>query len=253
MARSPFALTVFVAAGLAAAACSAAPAPTAPGPATAARDTATACRSLVAFDARTVEFPGDGPGSPPPTAEAVKAWAATATGPFDALARNVPADLGPSVATMRAALDAATRGAAVDTEDTGLTRAGVVIDKWGHDTCGFTKLAVVGTGTEVSGVPATLPAGPLSISYTNGGQPDKGFVLLLGKVKDGAQYTLSGLRDGSVDGFEIVDVVAAAAPTPEEPTMFSHATLAPGRYLALSPLGTPPAFTGTLVAEFTVS
>ena len=130
-------------------------------------------------------------------------------------------------------------------------RGATALDKWAHDSCGFPTLDVTGTGTDLPGVPASLPAGPLSISFTNGGAPEKaGFVLLVAKVKDGAQYTLDGIRDGSVDFTSVADVVGAAQPTAETPTAYTVATLTPGKFLVLSPIGAPPEFTGTVAAEF---
>ncbi len=249
MARTRPALAAALVTVAAAAACSSAPAPAAaPPPPT--RDPAAACRALAAFDAATVAYPGGDPTSPPPSADEVKAWAGTAVGPIGDLATTVPVELDPAVATLRKAVEGTEAGTPVNTEDTAITGASTALDKWAHDSCGFPTLDVTGTGTDLPGVPASFPAGPLSISFTNGGAPEKaGFVLLVAKVKDGAQYTLDGIRDGSVDFTSVADVVGAAQPTAETPTAYTVATLTPGKFLVVSPIGAPPEFTGTVATE----
>jgi hypothetical protein len=196
--------------------------------------------------------PGADPDSPPPSAEALTQWAATMAPPFGVVAAGVPAELDPAVATLRTVLDGVAAGTPLNPEDQALTSATTVLDKWGHDSCGFTRLDVTGNGKDLPGVPATLPAGPVSISFDNGGDPAKGgFVLLLAKVKDGATYTLDGIRNGSVDMESVSDVVAAVQPT--QGLAYGNAKLETGRYLLVSPIGAPPAFTGTVAAELAVS
>jgi hypothetical protein len=241
--------------GLAAvAACSAAPAPAAPAAAPA-RSTPAACAALLKFDNATVGYPGGDPSAPPPSADDVKKWAATAVSPMGDLAANIPAAYDPDAATLRNAVTGAQNGTPINTDDPAIVSASTALDKWGRDNCGFTTLDVVNTGTDLSGVPSTLKAGPLSFSFADSGAPpDKaGFVLLVAKVKDGAKYTLDGIRDGSVDFTSVADIVGAAQPTKEEPEAFSTATLAAGKYLLVSPIGAPPQFAGILAGEFTVS
>lgn len=245
------------------AACSAATPPAssspAPAPASAAAPAGSGseaeCAALPPFDAVVFTYPGGGdPDAPTPSPDALKQWAATAVGPVGALADAAPAELTAPVATLRAAIDGAAQGTPVDPADQEITTAATTVDKWGYDHCGFGTLDVTGTGTELPGVPATLPAGPLAVRFDNGGDPAaKGFVLLVARVRDGAQYTLDGIRDGSVDFNSIADVVGAAQPPAGQPTGYAVSTLTPGRYLVVSPIGTPPQFTGTAAAEFTVS
>jgi hypothetical protein len=245
------------------AACSAAAPPastaTAAAPASAAGpagpDPDAACAALPPFDAVVFTYPSGGdPDAPKPSADALRQWAATAVGPVGELAAAAPPELAAPVATLRAAIDGAARGTPVDPADQQITTAASTVDKWAYDHCGFGTLDVTGTGTELPGVPATLPAGPLAVRFDNGGDPAaKGFVLLVARVRDGAQYTLDGIRDGSVDFNSIADVVGAAQPPAGEPTGYAVSTLTPGRYLVVSPIGTPPQFTGTAAAEFTVT
>jgi hypothetical protein len=112
---------------------------------------------------------------------------------------------------------------------------------------------VTGDGKDLPGIPATLPAGPVALSFSNGGDPASGgFVLLLAKVKDGATYSLDGIRDGSVDFTAVADVVAAVQPGPGSPTGYGTAQLAKGKYLVVSPIGAPPAFTATVATDLEV-
>ena len=242
-------LTVALAgAAIAMAACSSTPAAS---PAAPARDTAAACAQLITMDAAAVAYPGADPDSPPPSAEALQQWAATMAPPFAVVAAGVPAELDPAVATLRTVLDGVARGTPLNPEDQALTSATTALDKWGHEGCGFTRLDVTGNGKDLPGVPATLPAGPLSISFDNGGNPAQaGFVLLLAKVKDGTTFTLDGIRNGSVDFQSVADVVAAVQPT--QGTAYGTAKLEKGRYLVVSPIGAPPSFTGTVAQELVV-
>lgn len=251
MSRTSFALAGTAAVLAALAACSSTPT-AAPAPATPARDTATACTALVAMDAAVVTYPGADPSSPPPSADALKQWAATMATPFGVVAANVPAELDLAVATLRTVLGGVAEGTPLNPEDQALTSATTAIDKWGHDGCGFTRLDVTGNGTGLPGVPATLPAGPVSIAFDNGGAPEKGgFVLLVAKVKDGATYTLDGIRNGTADFESVADVVAAVQPT--QGTAYGTANLTHGKYLVVSPIGAPPAFSGTVAAELAVN
>jgi hypothetical protein len=210
------------------------------------------CTALTEFDTVLVEYPGGEPGAPPASAADITRWADTAIGPFDDLAANVPADLDASISTLRTALQDAQQGKAVDSQDSEITLALDAVDRWGNATCGFTKLDVTATGTELTGVPATMAAGPVSISFTNSGTP-AGFVLLVAKVKDGARYTLEGIRNDSIAFDSVADVVAVAQPTEQVSTALTNVVLEPGKYLVVSPTGFPPKFSATLAAELEVS
>ncbi|HEY0813779.1 MAG TPA: hypothetical protein VGE11_10915 [Pseudonocardia sp.] len=242
--------------GLAAlAACSAPPAAPPAPPAPPARSTPAACTALLAFDGTTVTYPGGDPSAPAPSADQVKRWAATAVAPIGGLAANIPADYADEVATLRTAVTGAQNGTPINTNDPTIVGASTTLDKWGRDNCGFATMDVTNDGTDLAGVPATLPKGPLSFSFADSGAPAEkaGYVLVVAKVKDGAKYTLDGIRDGSVDFTSVADVVGIAQPTKEEPEAFSTATLTPGKYLVVTPIGPPPQFTGILAGEFAVS
>ena len=242
-------------------ACSAAPAP-APAPAAPASAPAAvpatagpeaACAALPPFDAVVFTYPGADPGAPPPSAEALGQWAATAVGPVGTLAAAVPSELAAPVATLRAAIDGAARGTPVNPEDNSITAAATAVDRWAYETCGFPTLDVIGNGKDLPGIPPTRTAGPLAIKFDNGGDPaTRGFVLLVAKARDGARYTLDGIRDGSIDFNSVADAVGVAQPPQGESTGYAVATLTPGRYLVVSLIGVPPDFSGTVAAEFTV-
>jgi hypothetical protein len=203
------------------------------------------------MDAVVVTYPGADPSGPPPTADALKRWAATVTPPFGTVAANVPAEFDPAVATLRTAIDGTAKGTPIAPDDQASTAAGAALDKWAHDSCGFTRIDVTGNGKDLPGVPATVPAGAAALSFDNGGTPEQGgFVLLVARVKDGASYTLDGIRTGKVDFSSVADVVAAVQPT--QGTAYGTAMLTAGRYLVVSPIGAPPEFTGTVATDFEV-
>jgi hypothetical protein len=257
--RTSLVLSLAAVAVAALAGCSAAPspapAPAAPAPAPApARDTTAACSGVVAMDAVVITYPGADPDAPPAAPEELKQWSASIAPVFGTVAANVPAELDPAVETLRAAIDRTAKGTPLASDDATTTEAGTALDRWAHESCGFSRVDVTGAGKDLSGVPATLPAGPAALSFDNGGDPTTGgFVLLVARVKDGAAYSLEGIRDGSVDFSSVADVVAAVQPGQGAPTGYGTADLAAGKYLVVSPIGAPPAFTGTAATEITVS
>ena len=219
---------------------------------TPARNTAIACAQLAAMDAVVLTYPGADPDSPPPTADVLKEWAAIMAAPFGAVAANIPPELDASVATLRTVLDGVAQGNPLNSEDQAISSASVALDKWGHESCGFTPLDVTGSSTELLGVPATVPSGPVAVSFDNGGAPDKGgFVLLVARVHDGATYSLDAVRHNAIDIQQIADIVAVVQPT--DSVGYSTVQLTAGRYLLTSPIGVPPSFTGVAVAEFDVA
>ena len=222
-------------------------------PAAAGGDTSAACAALPPWDAAVVGYPGADPDAPPPTPDQLKQWAPGAVEAIGRLSDSAPVELDGPIATLRTAVDGAAKGTPVDPTDPAVTSAATAVDKWGFDNCRFPTIDVTGTGSDLTGVPATLPAGPVAVRFDNGGEPDKrGFVLLVAKVKDGARYTLDGIRNGSDDFNKVADVVGAAQPPEGESAGYAVATLTPGRYLLVSPVGVPPQFTGTVATEIQV-
>jgi hypothetical protein len=245
------------AAALAAAACAAGPAPAPPTSAaepSATADNTTACDALVAFDAAAVTYPGADPTAPPASPDQLKQWAGTAIGPIGDLAGSVPGELTEPVATLRGVVEKAQQGSPTDPSDPKVNGATAAVDSWGHDNCNYPAMDVTVTGTEIRGVPPTLSRGPVALSLTNVGPADRhGFVLLVARVRDGATYTLGGIRDGTESFDSVADVVGVAQPTEQSPVGYGMTSLTPGRYLVVSPVGSPPDFRAVLAEELKVT
>jgi hypothetical protein len=111
---------------------------------------------------------------------------------------------------------------------------------------------VTDTAAGLTGVPPALPAGTVSVSFTNRAPPAKaGFIMLVGRVKPGAHYTLAAIRANQVDLTRIADIVVAAQPDGSRPA-YATVRLTPGDYLITSPIGSPPNFSGILASQFHV-
>lgn len=258
-ARSTMLLPTTVTAAVLATACAAGPAPSsstpaAPAESTAAADHTAACDALVAFDTVLVTYPGGDPTAPPASADQLKQWAGTAVGPVQNLAGSAPAELRDPVGTLRGAVEKAQQGTPVDPSDPTVNGATAAVDSWGHDNCNYPALDVTVTGAEITGVPKTLAAGPVALSLTNVGPADRhGFVLLVARVRDGASYTLEGIRTGAEQFDAVADVVGVAQPTEQSPVGYGMASLTRGTYLVVSPVGAPPDFRGVLAEELRVT
>lgn len=222
-----------------------------PAPSGVPADPAAACAALP--EMQTTVYPGGDPEAPPPTAEALQSWASAVRPSFEAVAGNVPDDLADEIATLRTAVDGAGAGTPIDLADPSVQSASTALDGWAHGACGFTTLDVVNTGTELTGVPATLPAGPLSVSFRNDSPPDQaGFVALVAKLQDGATVTPEQVAGGEVEFESVVQSISAAQPG-GDPVGYTTLTLTPGRYLVVTPLGGPPEFGALLATEFSVA
>jgi hypothetical protein len=117
---------------------------------------------------------------------------------------------------------------------------------------GFIRLDVTNTPTGLTGLPPALPAGTVSVSFTNRTPAAKaGFILLVGRVRPGAHYTLAAIRANKVDLTTIADIVAAAQPDGDRPA-YATVRLTTGDYTAASPIGSPPNFSGIAASEFHV-
>ena len=248
-------------AAIAVTACSSSPAPhSSSGPAAsgvahpsagaATRQTALACAGLVPFDQSVLTYPGSDSGGTPSAAQ-LRGWAATTAPRLQVLAANVPVSLGPDVATVHAMLTTISNGRPVDPTPAQYA-ALTSFDQWGHDACGFTRLDVTDTAAGLTGVPPALPAGTVSVSLTNRAAADKvGFILLVGRVRPGAHYTLAAIRANKIDLTRIADIVVAAQPDGGRPA-YATARLTPGDYVITSPIGSPPKFSGILASQFHV-
>ncbi len=260
MFRIRLAAVCAVAATIAVTACSSSPAPHSssdpaasgaahPSAAATTRQTALACAGLVPFDQSVLTYPGSDSGTP--SSAQLRGWAATAAPRLEVLAANVPVSLDPDVATVRAMLATTSNGRPVDPTPAQYA-ALTSFDQWGYGACGFTRLDVTNTATGFTGVPPALPAGTVSVSFTNRAPAAKaGFILLIGRVRPGAHYTLAAIRANKVDLTTIADIVVAAQPDGGRPA-YATVRLTPGDYVITSPIGSPPNFSGILASEFHV-
>jgi hypothetical protein len=260
--RLAVASTAFAAAAaIAVTACSSSPAPhSPPGPAPSGamhppaaattRQTALACAGLVPFGQSVLTYPGGDSGSTPSGAQ-LRRWAAIAVPRLQVLAANLPVSLDPDVATVRAMLTTISNGTPVD--PTPVQYAALTsFDQWGHGACGFTRLDVTNTAAGLTGMPSALPAGTVSVSFTNRAPAAKaGFILLVGRVRPGAHYTLGAIRSNKVDLTEVADIVVAAQPDRGRPA-YATVRLTSGDYVVTSPIGSPPNFSGIAASEFHV-
>ncbi|MDT3442433.1 MULTISPECIES: hypothetical protein [unclassified Pseudofrankia] len=214
-------------------------------------DVQAACTAELAING--LDLPGFDPDAPTPTAQELQAFAATAEPLATTLRANIPAELTSKVDVLVSVVNTAKQGKPIDYEGSGLIAAGQAVDAWMVDNCGYPKLAVTNNAGTLTGLPASVPAGPVAITFTNAGDPAKaGFVLLLAKVKDGATATAAGVAAGTTDLDTTTDIIAGVQPQPGTPG-YGVAKLPTGHYIVASPLGTPPQFAGGVVAiEFDV-
>ena len=78
-----------------------------------------------------------------------------------------------------------------------------------------------------------------------------GFILLVGRVRPGAHYTLAAIRANKVGLTTIADIVVAAQPDGDRPA-YATVRLTAGDYVVTSPIGSPPNFSGIAASEFHV-
>ena len=254
-------LAACAAAAIAVTACSSSPAPHSssgpaasgaahPSTAPAARQTALACAGLVPFDQSVLTYPGGDSGGTPSAAQ-LRSWAATAAPRLEVLTANVPVSLDPDAATVQAMLTTISNGTPVDPTPAQYA-ALTSFDQWGHGACRFARLDVTSTAAGFTGVPPALPAGTVSVSFTNRAPAAKaGFILLVGRVRPGAHYTLAAIRANKVALTAIADIVVAAQPNGDRPA-YATVRLTAGDYVVTSPIGSPPHFSGILASEFRV-
>lgn len=232
-------------------ACSSAPAQT-PGPAAApAKDQAAACTAQVSLDS-TIP-PGLDPDGPAPSADEMRAWAATVEPLLIVVRENAPDTLSSVLETYSAHVDLAKQGQRIDATSTASAVASNTMNQWVHDSCGFQTLDVVNDAGTVGPIAPTMKPGPVAIRFTNSGDPAKaGFVLLLARVKDGQTVTPADIDSGQADIEQVAEVAAGALPTGPG-AAYSVAVLKPGSYLVSTVLGNPSQFSGTVTKAFTVS
>lgn len=222
-------------------------------PSASANDAQAACAAVLASD--WVNIPGIDPDGPPASAAELAAWATPLQTQITAVRAGVPVDLTSKADALATVVQGAKEGKPVSTDDPSLTAALTAVNGWAHDSCGYTTLDVAkDDGGALSGVPASLPAGPVVMKFANTGtDPAKaGFILLLGKVRDDQTATAADVQAGKDNLENIADIVAVAQPTGSDPA-YGLATLSPGRYIVSTPVGSPPEFAAILASGFEVS
>jgi len=231
------------------ASCSGATPPAAsPAPAAPAKDTAAACSAEVALNA-TIP-PGIDPDGPAPSAAEMQAWAASVATPYATLRDNAPESLSSSIAVLGGLIDQAKQGNRIDVSDQATTTASNTVDGWVHDNCGFQTLDLTSTGGKLGPTPSTLKPGPVSLRFSSTGDP-AAFVLLLARIRDGQTATAADVDSGKAEFDKVAEVVGAAQPNSSAPA-YGTATVTPGHYLLVSPLGQPPSFTGSASLDLSV-
>jgi hypothetical protein len=142
----------------------------------------------------------------------------------------------------------------LDVQDPVSNRAANAIDRFLFDECGSQRLDAVSVDGRLGPIPETLQAGQVVVRFANTGNPSRAaFVLLVARVREGATFSVQDVASGKVDFADVADVVCGVQPADGQPG-YGAFTLAAGRYLAVSVLGTPPDFAGGVdAAEFTVS
>ncbi|WP_045877862.1 hypothetical protein [Pseudofrankia sp. DC12] len=231
--------------------CSGSSAPAGPvaAPAATRATTQAACAAQLASD--WLNMPGLDPDAPAPSATEIQAWAASIEPHLAALRAGVPASVTESVDVLDRTVQAAKTGKPVADSGGSLSTALTAVDAWAHDSCGYTTLDVTNSdGGGLAGVPTSLPAGPVAMKFTNTGDPAKaGFVLLLGKIRDGQTATAADVQSGKTNIEAVADIVAVAQPAGPNPA-YGIATLSAGRYIVSAPVGAPPNFSAILATGF---
>ncbi len=208
------------------------------------RNPATACAAMLAYP--------DSDNSPASPATLIR-WAATAAAPLQILAANVPAELDTDVNTVRTAIAETAKGKPLNTDDSSLIGALTGLDHAAHDNCAFTRLDITSVGSDFTGIPATLPPGPVGVSFANHAPANQsGFILLVARIHDGQPYTLAQIRNDTLDIAKIGDIVVAALPGANG-MAYATAKLTPGHYVVSMPIGNPEKVTRILAGEFDVN
>jgi hypothetical protein len=213
-------------------------------------DLAAGCQAVLSLNA--TQPPGSDPDGPTATPEQIKGWAAQVDPVLTTATENAPDTLAASFAVLQAAVAGAKQGTPVAGDDQTLNTALNTINAATFDNCGYQQVDVVNDGGVLTGAPTILKAGPTVVKFSNAATAESaGFVLLFAKVKDGQSAPLADLESGQLDVTTVADVLTAAQPMGADPG-YAAADLPAGHYVLLSPLGTPPSFTGTIGAEFDV-
>lgn len=134
------------------------------------------------------------------------------------------------------------------------------VERWAHDSCGFTTLAVMGIDYAYQGLPATVKAGEASIEFMNHSSSGEAHMLALIRVKPGSGVTTDQLvqalktdpnKAEQQYGNDVENLATAFANSGQ--TGYATVELTPGQYIAACFIGDPPHTQKGMIQAFSVS
>lgn len=170
---------------------------------------------------------------------------ATVDGLYQQMTDTAPAELDETVATMITENDKALAQGENGEESEAFTTAYGDVMSWMGDSCGWNSLDVEAENYAYSGIPDSLPAGPVIITFTNTGT--EFHELLLMRINDGVTESVDELLALPEDEAKTKATQEGAAFAAPGEQSFSTADLEAGHYVALCPLPkgmTPEAMAG---------
>ena len=228
--------------------------------------TKAACQDWLKVEKTANEGPGGGDEQPTP--EQGKAFVAKLQPVFARFAEHAPDELAATTADIQSRFTAAAANGDISNLDPSSDEAfGTELNKiedWVHSDCGFQNLDVVAVDYEFQGMPATLKAGPTSISFMNHAT-DEFHELNIMRINDGAKMNVDEIeaaihKDANAAEAQVGDQVTFVANTGAAPGKSSATTttLTKGDYLVTCfvPVGgkdgAPPHAQMGMMQKFTV-
>jgi hypothetical protein len=181
---------------------------------------------------------------------------AAVTGILEDFQAAAPADLAGNVTGLSESLATAAESGGDPAEDPGFDANLAPIDEFVLAECGYETIDVTASEYTFEGMPATVPAGTVAFSFTNGGsEPHE---LIMFKRADGEDRSIDELLAlPEEEMFSALSFAGAAQADPGKTTA-SIPTLEPGKYIGVCFLptggteGSPPHFMEGMTAEFEV-
>ena len=202
-------------------------------PASAAADVKGACASLIRIDA--VPQPGEGPGAPASAAE-IKKFGQSVLAPLkDALESRNDA-LAASLKVLEPVAVAAAENGTPIPDDDSVNAAVTEYHRWAHQNCGYQNVDLMAVDYAFDRMPATLKAGPVSLSLMNHSDKGEFHVALILRPNDPDLTTVEQLLAiplRELAGRTDVLGTAAAAPGMTGGVLLD---LKPGRYFVVCPV-----------------
>jgi len=181
---------------------------------------------------------------------------AAVTGILEDFEAAAPADLVENVSGLSGALATAAESGGDPAEDPAFDENLAPIDEYVLAECGFETIDVTASEYAFEGIPATVPAGTVAFSFTNGGS--EAHELIMFKRADGEERPIDELLALPEDQMFSALSFAGAAQAEPGKTTASIPTLDPGKYIGVCFLPTggvedaPPHFMAGMTAEFEV-